>query len=128
MATKKTERGRPAVQPPDEELDFSDIPEVTDYSNAVRGTYYERATGKPLPAAVRRLNKAEAEVRRLREALGELYAYTTELEGRMAPFLATRPGMTSLPLTQAERDALGQRIREALGQAERPESRKRQEA
>ncbi len=76
MATSKRERGRPAVQPPDEDIDFSDLPEVTDFSKGVRGKFYEQATGKPLPQAVRLLNKAEAENRRLRAALRALYEAT----------------------------------------------------
>lgn len=72
MAKNEREPGRPVVQPPDEEIDFSDVPEVTDFSKAVRGKYYEQATGKPLPRAIVLLNKAEAEVRRLREALQQI--------------------------------------------------------
>jgi hypothetical protein len=79
MATKKadlhgpvTDPGRPLVQAPDEDLDLSDIPEVTDFSKAVRGKYYEQATGRPRPPAVRRLNTVEAENRRLREALRQI--------------------------------------------------------
>ncbi len=62
---------RKAELPADEDIDLSDIPE-TDFSGGVRGKFYEQATGKPLPQAVRLLNKAEAEVRRLRAALQQI--------------------------------------------------------
>jgi len=57
------------------------------------------------------------EVRAVQAGLRDLYAYTVELEGAMAPWLVTRPHMASLPGTQDSRDALGERVRELLGHA-----------
>jgi hypothetical protein len=57
------------------------------------------------------------EVRAVRAALGDLYAYTVELEGAMAPWLITRPHMARLPGTQDGRNALGERMRELLDPA-----------
>lgn len=47
-------------RPADADLDFSDIPEVTDYSKAVRGRFHPRRL------------ELEREVRRLREALQQI--------------------------------------------------------
>jgi hypothetical protein len=63
MTTKKAEQGRPAVQPPDDELDFGDIPEVTDFSKGVRGKYFSRAAPR---------EKLEAAYERLKAALVQL--------------------------------------------------------
>lgn len=44
----------PAGPPPESATDTTDdadleIPEITDFSGGVRGKYYERVTGRPLP-------------------------------------------------------------------------------
>ena len=92
-------------QPPDDAIDFSDIPEITDFSKGVRGKYHPRTLA------------LEAENERLRAALRDLYAYTVDLEGGMAPWVATRPGMAHYPGTHERRKALGERVRELLDHA-----------
>lgn len=51
---------------PDSKIDTSDIPEVVDWSGAIRGRFHHERTGSAVSARIPRLsNEQKAEIRRL---------------------------------------------------------------
>lgn len=60
------------------------------------------------------LAQRRAQVEAMRTLLSELFAYTTEVEEAMGPWIITRPYMASLPGTPESRNALGDKVRAAL--------------
>jgi hypothetical protein len=59
--------------------------------------------------------RLRAQVAAQAEAGKDLYEYTVEVERAMSPWITSRPGLTTLPRTDAERIALGERVRAVFG-------------
>ena len=58
-------------------------------------------------------DRLDAELADTRRLLRDLYAYTCEIEGSLAPWVATRPYMVQFPDTAED---LRRRLREVLGE------------